>query len=238
MKKILIISFLSVILLFVSAYLVFQLTKSRAFQFYGGLVNKVETTEKVVALTFDDGPGKNTDEILRILDEGNVKATFFLTGREMEEDMDATKKIVDAGHEIGNHSYSHQRMVLKTPRFVKEEIERTDTLIREAGYEGDIHFRPPYGKRLLVLPHYLAKQDRLTIYMGIEPESYPDVATDADKIADYVVEHIEPGAIILLHVMYESRMESLASVEKIVSQLKAQGYEFVTVSELLGYGER
>ena len=238
MKKILIISFLSVILLFVSAYLVFQLTKSRTFQFYGGLVNKVETTEKVVALTFDDGPGKNTDDILRILAEGNVKATFFLTGREMEEDMDATKRIVAAGHEIGNHSYSHQRMVLKTPGFVKEEIERTDTLIREAGYEGDIHFRPPYGKRLLVLPHYLAKHDRLTIYMGIEPESYPDVATDADKIADYVVEHIEPGAIILLHVMYESRMESLASVEKIVSQLKAQGYEFVTVSELLGYGER
>lgn len=236
-RKLLKISLMIIMLLGIS-YLLFEISKSRTFQFFGGLVEKVETPEKVVALTFDDGPAENTEEILTILKAENVKATFYLTGKEIKKNLDDAKKIARDGHEIGNHSYSHQRMVLKSPSFIKEEIERTDELIRQAGYKGAIHFRPPYGKKLLLLPYYLNKHDRKTILWNIEPETYPEVASDSKKITDHVMEKIQPGSIILLHVMYESRRESIKSVKEIISSLKEQGYSFVTVSELLEYEDK
>ena len=117
-----------------------------------------------VALTFDDGPTPEfTDEILRILKEQDVKATFFLIGGELEKHLDEGKKIVAAGHEIGNHSFSHVRMIFVTPSFVKEEIEKTDDLIRAAGYNKPTFFRPPYGKKLFALPFYLARHDRKSV---------------------------------------------------------------------------
>ncbi|WP_025026426.1 polysaccharide deacetylase family protein [Caldalkalibacillus mannanilyticus] len=234
-KKLVILISLMLVFLMGSGYVLFEVSKSRSFQFFGGLIGKVETTEKVVALTFDDGPGPYTEEILHILQEANTKATFFLTGLEIEQNREAAEAIVQAGHEIGNHSYSHQRMVLKSPAFIKEEIEKTDELIREVGYEGEIHFRPPYGKRLLLLPYYLKQTERKTILWNIEPETYPEIAVDSGKIVDHVVENIEPGSIILLHVMYESRKPSLDSVREIIRKLEEPGYTFVTVSELLEF---
>ncbi|SHP72668.1 polysaccharide deacetylase [Mycobacteroides abscessus subsp. abscessus] len=231
MKKILIV----LLVLIAVSYSLFQVSKSRSFQFFGGIVEKVETEEKVVALTFDDGPGIHTDEILSILKKEGIKATFYLTGREIEENMEEAKKIVQAGHEIGNHTYSHERMVLKSPSFIKNEIESTDEWIRAAGYEGEITFRPPFGKKLLFLPYYLNKHDRPTIMWNREPETDPEIAADSEKITDDIVTHIEPGSIILLHVMYESRKESLNSVGPTIDALKKKGYTFVTVSELLQY---
>ena len=223
------------ILLIVVGYLLNELSQSRTFQFFGGLVNSVETNEKVVAITFDDGPGVNTHEILDILRKHDVKGTFYLTGYEIEKYFEDASKIVQEGHEIGNHSYSHRRMVFKSPSFIKDEIDKTDELIRQIGYKGEITFRPPFGKRLFLLPQYLSKQDRNTIFMNIEPESYPEVAADANEIVNYVVKNIKPGSIILLHVMYESRRESLDSVDGIITSLKKEGYTFVTISELLKY---
>jgi peptidoglycan-N-acetylglucosamine deacetylase len=237
MKKTIIIIFIVITLLLGISYVLFNLSKSRTFQFFGGLVNQVTTSEKVVALTFDDGPAIHTDEILTILKAENVKGTFFLTGNEIEKYPNDAKRIAEEGHEIGNHSYSHQRMVLKSPSFIKEEIEKTDELIRQIGYKGEIHFRPPFGKKLFVLPYYLDKHDRKSITWSIEPETYPEVAADSTKIAEHVIDNIEPGSIILLHVMYESRRESLHSVKEMITSLKEQGYKLVTVSELLTYEE-
>lgn len=233
-KKIKIVGFIVIVILVLS-YVLFEISKSRSFQFFGGLIGQVETEEKVVALTFDDGPGVNTAEILNILRDEDVKATFYLTGREIEEYFEEAVNIVADGHEIGNHSYSHERMVLKSPSFIKEELEKTDALIRHIGYVGDIHFRPPYGKRLIILPYYLSKQDKKTILWNIEPETFPEIAADPTKIVEYVTDNIQPGSIILLHVMYESRKESLDSVQPMIRELKEQGYTFVTVSELLRY---
>ncbi|MGD6963527.1 polysaccharide deacetylase family protein [Fictibacillus phosphorivorans] len=233
MKKIVIYVSVAIILLIGLAYSGLKLSSSRDFQFFGGLVTSADTTEKVVALTFDDGPTDNTDEILTILKEEEVKATFFVTGREIEENLDDAKEIVAAGHELGNHSYSHERMVLKTPSYIKSEIERTDDLIRKAGYKGNIQFRPPYGKKLIGLPYYLDKHDRKTILWDIEPETYPEVASDSTKIVKHVSRNIQPGSIILLHVMYDSRTESMKSVKGIIKDLKAKGYTFKTVSEMI-----
>ncbi|WP_416730951.1 polysaccharide deacetylase family protein [Fictibacillus sp. JL2B1089] len=233
MKKIVIYVSVAIFLLIGLAYSGLKLSSSRDFQFFGGLVTSADTAGKVVALTFDDGPTDNTDEILSILKEEGVKATFFVTGREIEENLGEAKKIVAEGHELGNHSYSHERMVLKTPSYIRNEIESTDKLIRKAGYEGKIHFRPPYGKKLIGLPYYLDKHDRKTILWNIEPETYPEIAADSKKIVKYVSRNIQPGSIILLHVMYDSRTESMESVKGIITDLKAKGYTFKTVSEMV-----
>ena len=211
-----------------------QVSRSRTFQFFGEIIPRVETSQKIVALTFDDGPTPEaTDQILAILSEMNVRATFFVTGAELEQNLEQGKKLVAAGHQLGNHSYSHVRMFFVTPSFVKQEIESTDKLIRETGYQGDIHFRPPYGKKLFTLPYYLWKHRRKSITWDVEPDSYPEIAADANKIVEHVLANVRPGSIIILHVMYPNRRESMKSVKMIVEGLRADGYEFKTVSELL-----
>lgn len=214
------------------------LMNSRTYQVFGTIVPRVETPQKVVALTFDDGPQPGfTEEIITILDEVDARATFFVTGAELEQHPAEAQRLVAAGHALGNHSYSHQRMILVSPSFVRREIEQTDRLIRSAGYTGRIDFRPPYGKKLVVLPFYLAQHDRTTIMVDVEPDSYDEIGQDAEKIADHVLTNTRPGSIILLHVMNRSRGPSMAAVRPIVTRLKQQGYRFVTVPELLAIGE-
>ena len=211
-----------------------QLSKSRTFQLFGRIVPRVETSRMLVALTFDDGPTRDqTPEVLRLLRERNVRATFFLTGGELEQNLDAGREIVAAGHELGNHSYSHERMVFVTPSYVRREVERTDVLIRAAGHSGEIHFRPPYGKKLLALPLYLESRDRKTITWDVEPDSELSAKADAAAITRHVLRRTRPGSIILLHVMYPSRAETMRAVPFIIEGLKREGYNFVTVSELL-----
>lgn len=234
-KRIIFWGIIPLVLLAVLFQVFMQIINDREDQFFGGLTNRVETNEKVVALTFDDGPSVNTDAVLATLRKHDVKATFFLIGTDLENNMEHGKKIASEGHEIGNHSYSHTRMVFKTPSFIKEEIEKTDQLIRQTGYQGQIHFRPPYGKKFYFLPQYLNETQRQTIMWDIEPESSPEIDKDSEKIVEHVVQNTKPGSIILLHVMYQNRTESLESVDGIIQELKQKGYRFVTVSELLSY---
>lgn len=234
-KRIIFWGIIPLVLLAVLFQVFMQIINDREDQFFGGLTNRVETNEKVVALTFDDGPSVNTDAVLATLRKHDVKANFFLIGTDLENNMEHGKKIASEGHEIGNHSYSHTRMVFKTPSFIKEEIEKTDQLIRQTGYQGQIHFRPPYGKKFYFLPQYLNETQRQTIMWDIEPESSPEIDKDSEKIVEHVVQNTKPGSIILLHVMYQNRTESLESVDGIIQELKQKGYRFVTVSELLSY---
>jgi len=234
-KKLLLLA--AIIIALVCMLTLWQVSRSRKFQFFGELVPRVNTSQKVVALTFDDGPVPGTTaEILAILEQEHVRATFFVTGAELQANMAEGRRIVEAGHELGNHSFSHQRMLLVTPSFVKQEVETTDSLIREAGYQGPIHFRPPYGKKLFALPYYLWKTGRKSITWDVEPDSFPEIASDANKIGDFVLSQTQPGSIIILHVMYPSRVESMKAVKKIIEGLKAKGYSFKTVSELLMLG--
>lgn len=223
-----------VFLFILGFYIFWQVSKSRTFQLMGEIVPRVETSQKVVALTFDDGPTvEGTAEVLSILKQENIKATFFLIGAEIEKNPEQVKQIIAVGHEIGNHSYTHERMVFKTPSFIQHEIDATDRLIREAGYTGEIHFRSPFGKKFLLLPYYLSKRGKKNIMWDVEPETYPEIDGNAEKITDYVLGHTKPGSIILLHVMYPTRKESMKAVSGIIKGLKEQGFEFKTVSELL-----
>jgi peptidoglycan/xylan/chitin deacetylase (PgdA/CDA1 family) len=228
-KFIILIGFLLV--LFCVSFLIFQISKSRTFQLFGEIHPRVETSQKVVALTFDDGPTKaHTDEILQILREENILATFYLIGDEIRKNAGETEKIIAAGHEIGNHSFTHQRMVLVTPDFVKNEVEKTDELIRKAGFQNEITFRPPYGKKLFALPWYLSKNDRKSITWDVEPETYFE---KSDDIIKNTLDNTRNGSIILLHVMQDSGQESRNAVRPIIRGLKEKGFEFKKVSELI-----
>ena len=210
----------------------YKLMNSRTFRLFDGLTNQVETNQKVVALTFDDGPTNNVDQILPLLDQYHAKATFFLIGNEIKNNLEDAQKIVDAGHQVGNHTYSHKRMIFKTPSFYREEIEKTDQLIRDAGFKGEIDVRPPNGKKLVGLPYYLKKHDRDTITWNLEPDSFYNTASDKVK---YVKDQIKPGSIILLHPMYDKTGEELKTIEGILKSLSDDGYTFVTVNDLQKY---
>ncbi|WP_407270440.1 polysaccharide deacetylase family protein [Radiobacillus sp. PE A8.2] len=225
MKKKIIFICIAIFIVFLLLFCTYKLMNSRSFQVFGGLTNEVETNQKVVALTFDDGPTKNVDRILALLEQYDIKATFFLVGNEIEKNQKEAEMIVKAGHQVGNHTYSHQRMIFKSPFFIKEEIEKTDRLIRSVGFEGEIDFRPPNGKKLFALPYYLMKHNRDTITWNIEPDS-------ADDKIDYVKRNVKNGSIILLHPMYDDSGEQLKLVEEIIKVLLKEEYEFVTVNEL------
>lgn len=220
---------------FISALAIgaYFLMNSRSFQLFGKIVSRVDTDKKIVALTFDDGPTDRTQNILSSLHELEVKCTFFLTGEQMEKNMTEARAVASAGHQIGNHSYSHEQMIFKSMEFIENEIDRTNGLIREAGFTGDIVFRPPYTKKLVLLPLALEKREMTTVTFDIEPETYPEIASSAENIADYTVKNVRYGSIILLHVMYPSGEKSLDALPDIVKGLREKGYEFVTVNELL-----
>jgi peptidoglycan/xylan/chitin deacetylase (PgdA/CDA1 family) len=213
-----------------------QLARSRTVQLFGTLVPRVDTRDSVVALTFDDGPeAARADSVLALLADRGVRSTFFVMGSELEAAPAVARALVAAGHELGNHSYSHRHMVLRSPAFVRREVERTDTLIRAAGARGPIHFRPPYGYKLAVLPYYLWRTDRTTVTWDIEPESYGDVAGSADRIVAHVLARVRPGSIVLLHPWHRARGPTREALPALIDGLRARGYRFVTVSELLAH---
>lgn len=235
MRKWVIGTSVGLVVLLVVAFAAYTLSRSRTFQLAGEIINGVDTTEKVVALTFDDGPTEWTPEILKMLAAAGVPATFYLTGADLDRHPDQGAEIARAGHEIGNHTYTHRRMMLVSADTVADEIERTDAAIARTGYRGPVTFRPPYGKKLWALPHYLAEHGRTTVTWDLEPDSAG--APTTDQIVKDTVENVRPGSIILLHVMLESRSASRAAVPQIIARLQSDGYRFVTVSKLLAHDE-
>jgi peptidoglycan/xylan/chitin deacetylase (PgdA/CDA1 family) len=232
---------LVVALIFILSYGLFQISRSRQFQFFGGIINRVNTNEKIVALTFDDGPSEYSDQVVNLLQGKGVKATFYVTGYNLEQYPNEARDMVADGHELGNHSYSHQRFLLKSQSFIKTEIERTNQLIRSIGHRGEITFRPPNGKKLFLLPWYLKQNNIKTITWDVDPDTYlPDSVGQEDKIKfirDYTIGHTKPGSIILIHPFCESCGYDRQALGGIIDNLQADGYKFVTVSELLEHNQ-
>jgi peptidoglycan/xylan/chitin deacetylase (PgdA/CDA1 family) len=212
----------------------FAYSKSTTSQLFGVIVPRVETQQKVVALTFDDGPTSYAaDEILH--DLGDAKATFFVMGAELQHDPSVAPRLVAAGHELANHTWHHDRMVLKSPSYIASEIESTDALIRAAGWRGEIHFRAPFGKKLVGLPWYLWRHHRTHVTWDVAPDS-DRMDHPTDRIVAAVLAQVRPGSIILLHPWYHGREASRAAIAPIIAGLRARGFEFVTVEELLKRG--
>ncbi len=222
------------IALALTGYGAFRLSKARGVQLLGDLVTHVDTSEKVVALTFDDGPQPAyTRAVIDTLAAHDAKGTFFVIGSDAAASPAWLHALVAAGEEIGNHTWSHPRLLAMSQGAIAGEIERTDAVIRAAGYRGPILVRPPNGKRLLAAPWYLWRHGRTTVTWTLEPDSIPGIADDADAMVAYVRDTVRPGDIILMHVMHKGRDASRAALPRILGALAADGYRFVTVSELL-----
>jgi len=222
---------LSILILLTTAIFINLLSRSRTSQAFGELISRIETDQKVIALTFDDAPSDQTDTILRILREKKIPATFFMIGENIEKYPLEAQAIVSEGHEVGNHSYSHKRLIFTSYANVENEIEKTNSGIRELGYEDTIHFRPPNGKKMLALPYYLKTHNIKTIMWDIEPDTY---FKESGDIIKFTVERTRPGSIILMHPFCSKYCQAdRDALPQIIDKLQSQGYSFVTVSELL-----
>lgn len=212
-----------------------KLSRSWTYQLFGELYPRVETSEKVVALTFDDGPKPGqTEAILDILKRHEVRASFFMVGRRIERHPELAARVLAEGHQLGNHSYSHRRLVLKSPSYVQGEIDKTDALLRGLGVKGEILFRAPYGKKLVVLPWLLSRSGRKHITFDVV--SRDDETQDVALLTSRVMESVRPGSIILFHDGGQDKPGTVQAVDLVLGKLKAEGYRFVTVAELLALG--
>ncbi|MEG4145865.1 polysaccharide deacetylase family protein [Microcoleus sp. Pol12B5] len=207
--------------------------KVTKFHNYFG-INRADTDVKVVALTYDDGPyPPYTNQLLDILDSYQVKATFFEIGRNIEKHPEIVKMIVARGDELANHSYSHKDMMFKPQEFLLSEIEKTDKLLQEVGVKQDsISFRPPWGRRFVVLSYLLSQMHKKLIMWDVDSHDYEKTLT-AEDIANRVIDNVRSGSIVVMHDGGGDRSKTLAATEMIVKDLQSKGYEFKTVSELL-----
>ncbi|MCA0981782.1 LysM peptidoglycan-binding domain-containing protein [Exiguobacterium aestuarii] len=198
-------------------------------------ITSVNTTSKVVALTFDDGAdGANTNKILDILAKNNVKATFFLTGSGANNHPQYIKNIAAKGHQLGNHSYTHPDFTKLTATQMKSELDRTEALIKSlTGKTTKPIFRAPFGAvNSTVLNGVGAAGYGYTIQWNIDTIDWKGLT--ASQINTKVQTNINPGSIVLMHTGAGAPGTPLA-LPTMILQLKAKGYQFVTVSQLLAY---
>ena len=216
------------------AYGLFQIGKARCFQLVGEAICHVETTEKVVALSFDDGPTKRgVDSILATLEPRGIKATFFLIGGDIARQPDQARRLIAAGHELGNHSFTHQRMWLHRQSFYADEIARTNNMLRLVGARDVRLFRPPYGKKLIGLPRAVQAAGLRTIMWDVEDPTGKATRTDPSAFADAMLREVRPGSIILIHAMYPANQTAREALPLLLDRLRAAGYRIVPVGTLL-----
>lgn len=223
----------SVILIaLLGAFGLWRASKAECWQLVGDVVCRVETDRKIVALSFDDGPTpEGVDVVLRELDKRDVTATFFLIGNRMEKFPGTAERLRAAGHELGNHSFSHKRMIGQSQAYYTEEIAHTDDLLRKAGMIDPVLFRPPFGKRLFGLPLAVRNAGYRTIMWDVAD----DVAHHPEP-KDYardIVSRVRPGSIILMHPMYYGNTVERAALPLVLDGLVEKGYRIVPVGKLL-----
>lgn len=181
---------------------------------------------KKIALTFDDGPHPYyTRQLLKGLKERNAKATFFLTGKNVEAYPDIVKEMYEDGHLIGNHTYNHTQLSSRNEEEFKQEIIKTNEVIKEVTGEDTIYIRPPYGswnkefeKELSMFP----------VLWTVDPLDW--CSSDVSCIVKNVCSKVDENDIILMHDQYKT---TVTAALKIVDRLTEEGYEFVTVDELM-----
>ena len=165
---------------------------------FGKNIVRLNTDQRVVALTFDDGPSPPyTDRLLDVLAKHDVKATFFMIGNRIEIHPETARRVIAEGHQVGNHSYSHPLLGFLPPTSVQREIERTDRLLRQIGVTGEIVFRAPVLTRYLPVAWVLAKGDRT--HISCDVWSWDWTTQNPDRITKTVLRKVKPGSIIVLH---------------------------------------
>ena len=179
-----------------------------------------------IALTFDDGPSPlYTERLLDGLKERGVVATFFVTGENAESCPDLIRREKADGHLIGNHTYSHIQLTSDNKEVFREELVKTNKILKAITGENVTYIRPPYGSWDKSLEQDL---NMFPVLWNVDPLDW--CTPDAGLVMSRVLQQVEDGDIILLHDYYDT---SVTAALMIVDEMKKQGYEFVTVEEIL-----
>lgn len=205
-------------------------------QLYGACYTNGDPSRRRLALTFDDGPHPRwTPQLLEVLDRHQVKATFFMIGRYAARQPDVTRAVAAAGHAIGNHTFTHPNLIFSTVGQVGVQIEECRQVLEQIVGPHSALFRPPHGGRL---PHVLRTARRL----GCVPVMWSVTAydwrpIDAAAIEQNVTRNLRGGDLILLHdgghLGTVDRAASVAATDRILRRCLDQGYQFVTVPEMM-----
>ncbi|MEJ5378310.1 MAG: polysaccharide deacetylase family protein [bacterium] len=183
----------------------------------------------LVALTFDDGPHPQyTAQVLRILEEQGVQATFFVVGRNAKRHPELLRKIRSAGHSLGNHTFSHTKLTSVKNGLLREELERTREIILEETGVNTCLFRPPFGAFDARSLAELAIRRMEVVLWSVDSRDW--VTTAAQEIRHNVENTTQPGAIILLHDVHPQTVEALPGI---IQALKNRGYGFATIPEMI-----
>ncbi len=197
------------------------------------VVYSMHTNEKTIALTFDDGPHpRYTAEILDILGEYDIKETFFTIGQNVDLYSDIVKAVYEAGHEIGNHTYSHSNMRFLTEEKIYSEISDTENAVY-----GNIEYRtkllrPPGGMLCDTVCKVAEENDYTIVCWSVDTLDWAH--TPSEDIVNNVLSSVKGGDIILFHDYVSGKSTTIDALKVIIPTLLDEGYQFVTVSELIG----
>ena len=192
----------------------------------------IENAKKRVALTFDDGPHREyTAKILAVLEKYGVKATFFVIGQNAEQYPELIKAEFDAGHEIGNHTYSHKRLGSVDCKGMLEEIRKTDVIVYNITGSYPVLFRPPEGKTSSELEARVFAESKKTVLWTVDTRDWAH--RPLEDIVKTVKNNIRNGSVILFHDYITPYSVTAEALDRLIPYLIGLGYEFVTVSELL-----
>lgn len=187
--------------------------------------------QKLVALTFDDGPSIYTPQYLQILKEHNAVATFFNLGEEIASNPEVSKQIVESGNQLASHTYSHQQLIAVPSDVVYDEITKTFKLLNDKIGVATTIFRPPYGD--FHLSTWMESKGTVSASINWNMDSEDWRRPGVDKIVSNSITGIAPGYIILMHDGGGPREQDLEALPKIIDELHNQGYTFVTISDLM-----
>jgi polysaccharide deacetylase family sporulation protein PdaB len=202
----------------------------------GQVVWEAHTSKKLIALTFDDGPNpKYTPQVLELLKQYNAYATFFEIGYRMEQYPQIVQQVVQAGHELGNHSMTHQNEKKAGVQSMSIDIINADKIIQKYQPNHLKLFRPPQGYIDNALLNEAQQLGYLVILWSYHQDSKDWSLPGAQVIADHTIGHAKSGDIVLLHDGGGDRSQTVQALKSILPTLKKQGYQFVTLSDLLQY---
>jgi peptidoglycan/xylan/chitin deacetylase (PgdA/CDA1 family) len=209
--------------------------RSRSSTLFAPSVSHGDRSRRSLALTFDDGPTRGTLELLDLLDRLGVRATFFACGFHVDRSPAVAREVAARGHELGNHTYSHVPLHLRSAAFIHDEIARAqDAIVSVTGCTPKL-FRAPYGVRWLGLRSAQQKLGLLGVMWTVIGS---DWRLPAPRVTRRIVSGAAPGAIICLHDGRELAVDpdisnTLEAVRTAVPVLLDRGFRFETVSELL-----
>lgn len=201
-------------------------------------VNKGNTSEKVIALTIDDGSdGTNYGKILNVLDAHNVKATFFLTGSGAQQHPQFIKDTVRKGHDIGNHSFDHPDFTKISTQSMVSQLSRTESVIKSlTGQTTKPYFRAPYGStNSTVLKTVGDAGYTHTFHWTIDTLDW--TGNSATTIYNRVMNNLQPGTIVLMHTG-AGASGTVEALNRLIPALKNKGYKFMTISQLMNHKSR